>query len=187
TRQGGALLLSTRQVDSALAEHRVVPARERLDRFRELRDLGRPGPRPLVLCPVPDIVSDCITEQKAFLRDVADLAAQICEADVPKSHAVDQDFAFLGVEEAWHEVHQRALADGRGADDADRRARRYRERDPAQYPAHRLPRLGRVMEAHVSELDRPPPSSCGEGKRSRGCRLPPGWGRGPDLRPARAP
>src|SRR5690242_168192 len=74
--QGRALLLPARQVDSALAEQRRIPARELFDRFVELCDLSRPFGSVLVVGAVGEIGGDRIAEEKALLRHIADLTTQ---------------------------------------------------------------------------------------------------------------
>jgi len=59
---------------------------------------------------VPDVLGDGAREEARLLPDVTDVAAQPLDVELPEVHAVQLDAPALGVVEAFHQVHQRALA-----------------------------------------------------------------------------
>ena len=120
----------------------------------QLRDARRPLRRRGVLGAVCEVGSDGVAEQEALLRNESDLPPQFGGRDVARRHAIDEDLSLLRIVNARNEVDQRALPTSRRADDSKRGSGRDAEADVAQYPARLARRVGRVVKAHVSKLDR---------------------------------
>ena len=125
-RDRDALALAARQLDAALADVRVVavPAVRIGQALDELVRLGAPRSRHHlrivgVRAAVEDVVAHRAMQQRGVLRDHADLRAQAVLRDVGDVLPVDQDAAALDVVEAQQQVHDRALAGARAADQAD--------------------------------------------------------------------
>src|SRR5450759_2727372 len=154
SRERGALLLTTGQIDSALAGDRLVAAGKLVDRLMELRNARRPFPG---LCnparSVREVRSDGVAEEKAFLRHESDVLPQLRRHDVLRRNAVDENLAFLRIVHSRNQVDKRALPASGRADHAERCSRGHGEADVAQDPA-RLARGGRrIVKPDVPKLD----------------------------------
>ena len=64
-----------------------------------------------------DVFADGVAEEKCFLRNESDVAAQRVKRELADGASVDQDSAGLGVVDARDEVDQRCLAGAGRADD----------------------------------------------------------------------
>ena len=105
---------------------------------------------------VGDVLGDGAEEEEGLLQHEADVAPVFGEGQRPEVDTVDPDRAFGGVVEAADQVHQRALARTRVADETDHLAGADVEVDVAQHGAVA------VAEADLAHLD-----VAGEGLRQR--------------------
>ena len=149
-RERDALPLAAGELHAALADQRRIAFLGLADELVRVR-LARRRPHLLVARVQPavaDVLEQAAMEQHRVLRNHRDRAAQALLRDPRDVDAVDEDAALLEVEQAQHEVQQRALAAAGVADEADLLARA----DPQVQAAEHGP-AGRVGEADVLERD----------------------------------
>src|SRR6266700_3674754 len=108
---------------------------------------------------IADIVADRAMQQRGILRDDGNLRAQTLLRDTRDSLTVDQDAAFLDVEETQQQIDQRRLAGTGTPDQADLLAGLHRESERvddgggAQNAVFARRRLAAIAKAHVLETD----------------------------------
>ena len=101
-RDGHALLLAARQLEAALADHRVVAVGQTLDEIVDMRrsrcldDLIGRSFRPAIV----DVVENGVVEQHGILRHDAEIAAQAALRDRAQILPVDRDTAAADIVEA---------------------------------------------------------------------------------------
>ena len=113
------LLLSAGELETAVADHRVIAVRLGGDKVREVRDiagrvdllLGR------VLLGIEQVVPDRAVEEIAVLGHDADLRAQICKVKIAHVHARHGHAPAEHVVQTRDQVHDRRLAGAGGTDD----------------------------------------------------------------------
>src|SRR5208282_3811324 len=66
---------------------------------------------------VGDVFADGVAEEKGFLGNEADVAAQGVEREVTDGASIDKDGAGLGIVDTWNQIDQRCLAGAGGAND----------------------------------------------------------------------
>src|SRR5947207_1387940 len=116
-----ALLLTTGQVDPALAKDRLVAAGKLFDRPIQLCDGRRPFSCPGdALGAVREVRADGVAEEKAFLRHESDFLTQLRWKDGLCRDPIDENLSFLRVVNAWNEIDERAFPAPRRADDPER-------------------------------------------------------------------
>src|SRR5438552_11089491 len=119
-----ALLLTTGERDSALADNGVQSLRERGDvageagLFRGLADLIIARIR----AAEADVLGDRLGEEKRLLRDHSDPVAQLTQPNRLHGLAIDENGSRRRLERARDEREQRRLAAAGASDDADRLA-----------------------------------------------------------------
>ena len=164
------LALAGGQLRAALADRRVVAVLERHDELvgadgvRGGADLlaRRVGPAE------GDVLGDRAAEQKALLRDDAELAAQRRLRDVAQVVAVDEHRAARRVVEARDELGDRRLAGAGRADERDGLARRDLQREVLQRPHRVLARRRSEKPTSRSSISpRRRPSSIASGASTR--------------------
>ena len=129
-RDRDALALAARQLDTALADHRVVAVGQGRD---EIVDVGgRRGGADVVVARVgpahADVGLDRAVEQEGVLVDDRDHAADLLERQLAQVVAAEADRALNRIVEAQQQADDRRLAAARRADHADALAGRHRER-----------------------------------------------------------
>ena len=133
-RDGETLLLSAGKSDARLAENRVVALRQgrheivRGGDARRLFDLLARG----IGMAERDVCRDGRAEQKALLKNEADVAAQLIEIEIAGVHTVDEHAPGGRIVETRDEAHQRAFSAARRADDGDALAGLHLEVDVLQ-------------------------------------------------------
>src|SRR5260370_21781480 len=118
---GGALLLSARKSDAALADYRFILIREAFDVGIEAGACrGFTNLMQIVIRKAKgDVAADCFAEEIGVLRDVADRATQRIERPFANGAAVDEEFAFGSFPEAGDQRGEGSLATAGGADDGE--------------------------------------------------------------------
>ena len=115
------LLLPTRELESAVSDHRVEPALLLLDEIVDIcllqgldhLLLGR------VVLRIEQVLPDCPVEEIGLLAHDADLLPEPREIELPDVDPVKGDTAARHVVETRDQVDHRALAGARGTDDRD--------------------------------------------------------------------
>ena len=127
-RDGDALALAARQLHAALADQRLITARQRLDELRRVRQSrGAPHLRVRGLGPSePDVVGDRCDGTSTDPAGRSRSAAQRRLRHALDRLAADQDLAALDVGESQQQPRQRRLAAAGSADESDLRAGRDR-------------------------------------------------------------
>ena len=105
-RNGNALPLATGQQRAALADNRLVPFRQRCDKFVNLSRAcgGLHGRRGSRLVAEPDVLADAAIEQEAFLEDDRDLPEERGAGDETDVVSVDPQRADVGVERPEQQI-----------------------------------------------------------------------------------
>ena len=147
---GDALLLSARELDAALAYHRIEPVGQARNHLVETGAPRRFHHR-LVTGPeltIGDILANGAAEQEHILLHDADLAAQGRLRHVPDVDAIDRDRAAVELVEARQERAERGLAGAGGTNDSHGLAGLDGQAHPVEHLAAVL-----IAEADVVEDD----------------------------------
>ncbi len=148
-RDGGALLLSARKGDAALADQGRVLVGEGLNVLGDAGAIGR-GAHLFVggtRRAKRDVLADGVGEQEGLLRDESEVAAQLVHRQLADGLAVDQHHAGSGVVDAGNQADQRGLARAGRSDDGQAAAGGNLQIDVAQH------RRGAVAEVQAAEFD----------------------------------
>src|SRR5665213_607793 len=136
-RDANALALPARQADAAFADHRIVLGRPAFDQVRELRlprRLTHAGDIDLAFRHAEgDVLLDAAVGQKNALRHVGDEPLPGALIAGIERDAIDGQGAFGRLQQAHHNIEQRALAAAGRADEADALALFEGEIDAAQH------------------------------------------------------
>ena len=122
---GGALLLAAGESDAAFADGGVVAFGEAFDVVGDVGGFG--GGFDVVERDVAiftrhsksDVFADGVAEEKCFLRNETDVAAQGVERELADGASVDEDGAGRGVVNARDEADERRFSGAGGADDSE--------------------------------------------------------------------
>ena len=149
----GRLALAAGEIVAALADGRVVAAREPFDELFGTADLG--GPHDLRKGRIGfchgDVLAQRSGKQEILLRHHADVRSQVKQVDFPQIDPVDLDHSVIGRVQALQQAGDRRFPGAAAAHDAEHRARRDSERNPGKG----VRRIGRIAKPHVLNVTSP--------------------------------
>ena len=149
-RKHHSLLLATRKISSLAPDNGINTAGQLVDDFAALRKIER-----LVYLlesrvghAVANVVQNAHLEKSRILKHERNVLHQFLRVNLLYGNTANGNLAAIDIEESWQEFCNRTLAAARRSDKCYRMARRYRERNVAQYL---LVGIG-VGEVHVPEF-----------------------------------
>src|SRR6266700_2337776 len=149
---GNTLTLSTRKLHSALADQRVVPLRQVLDKFARIGcsrhcfdlSLGRRQ------SPVDNIFANSSTEEDRLLEHDADLVAPAFQLDMPDITSVNGDAPTLDVKKARNHVCDGSFPRAARSHERDDLAAFSLEADPMKHLRLAIVAEVNLLQAHIA-------------------------------------